>query len=115
MFSLRTDTRIRITYADKAYYSELNRSFLHTNGFQDGIMRKNTKTAKLTSYEKERNKKIFKVRYIVEQYFGLSHLHDNGQRARFTTIAKNNIDLWFRQVAFNIKRGLKLTQQATVA
>lgn len=27
IFSLRTDTRIRITYADKAYFSELNRSF----------------------------------------------------------------------------------------
>jgi len=115
IFSLRTNTRIRIAYADKAYFSELNRSFLHTNGFQDGIMRKNTKTAKLTTYEKERNKKISKVRYIVEQYFGLSHLHDNGQRARFTTIAKNNIDLWFRQVAFNIKRGLKLTQQMATA
>lgn len=39
-------------------------------------MRKNSTTAKLTKYEKERNKKISKVRYIVEQYFGLSHLHD---------------------------------------
>jgi hypothetical protein len=29
------------------------------NNIADGIMRKNTTTAKLTSYEKERNKKIF--------------------------------------------------------
>ena len=39
-------------------------------------MRKDTTTAKLTGVEIERNKKISKKRYIVEQYFGLSHLHD---------------------------------------
>jgi hypothetical protein len=44
----------------------------------------------------------------VEQYFGLSHLHDNGQRARFATIDKNNINIWFRQVALNIKRGFNV-------
>ena len=79
-------------------------------------MCKGTKISKLTRYKIERNKKISKVRYIVEQYFGLSHLQDNGQRARFTTIDKNNMDIWFRQVAFNIKRGLNIfKKQAAVA
>jgi hypothetical protein len=49
-------------------------------------MRKDTTTAKLTDYERERNKKLAKKRYIVEQYFGLSHLYDGAYRARFTTI-----------------------------
>lgn len=78
------------------------------NNFDDGIMRKNTTTAKLTDFEKQRNKNISKTRYIVEQYFGISHLHDNGQKARFTTIAKNNIDIWLRQTAYNIRRGVKV-------
>ncbi len=81
------------------------------NKFGDGIMRKNTTTAKLTDFEKERNKNISKTRYIVEQYFGISHLHDNGQKARFTTIAKNNIDIWLRQTAYNIRKGMKVLQQ----
>lgn len=97
-----------MVYADKGYAGLPNREFLSRNKFGDGIMRKDSTTAKLTDHEITRNKKISKVRYIVEQYFGLSHLHDNGQQARFTTIAKNNIDIWFRQVAFNIKRGFKL-------
>lgn len=74
-------------YADKGYYGEPNRSFLNLNKIQDGIMRKDTSTAKITEIEVERNKKIGKKRYIrfqagalpgrrVEQYFGLSHLHD---------------------------------------
>ena len=67
-----------------------------------------------TEYEKNRNKKISKVRYIVEQYFGLSHFHDSAKRARFTDIAKNKFDVWYRQTAFNISRGLKILKLATV-
>ena len=71
-------------------------------------MRKDTTTAKLTEYEIDRNKKLSKKRYIVEQYFGLSHLHDGAKRARFPTIIKNTIDAMFRQFAFNLNRGSKL-------
>ena len=39
-------------------------------------MRKDTTTAKITEIEIDRNKKISKKRYVVEQYFGLSHLYD---------------------------------------
>jgi len=92
---------------------------LAANGIEDNIMRKNTTTAKLTEYEIKRNRKISKVRYIrfqpgglpgrrVEQYFGLTHLHDRAYRARFTDILKNLWDSMCRMMAFNIMRGMKL-------
>ena len=108
----------------KGYYGEPNRAFLHLNEIQDGIMRRDTKTAKLTDFEIERNKKISKKRYIVEQYFGLNHLYDDAYRARFTTILKNIWDIMCRQtcpvkcvayfsgVAFNLFRGSKLLANA---
>jgi IS5 family transposase len=71
-------------------------------------MKKYTTTSKLTEYEIDRNKNLSKKRYIVEQYFGLSRLHDKAKRARFTTIIKNTIDAMFRQFAFNLNRGSKL-------
>jgi len=108
VYSLHTKQKLETVYADKGYYGVPNRDFLSLNNFKDGIMRKDTSTAKLTEYEKERNKKISKKRYIVEQYFGLSHLHDKANRARFTIIVKNTIDAMFRQFAFNLKRGEKL-------
>ena len=77
-------------------------------------MRKDSTTAKLTEFEIDRNKKISKTRYIVEQYFGISHLHDGTKRARFTDINKNKFDAWYRQTAFNISRGLKILKLATV-
>jgi transposase, IS5 family len=103
--SCHTEEPIKIIYADKGYYGEPNRSFLSLNFIKDGIMRKNTTTAKLTEYEIERNKKISKKRYIVEQYFGLSHLHQGAHRARFTTLIKNTLDAKIRQMAFNLFRG----------
>jgi IS5 family transposase len=106
--SLHTEQELKKVYADKGYYGEPNRDFLNLNNIEDGIMRKNTTTATLTEYEKQRNKKLSKKRYVIEQYFGLSHLHDKAKRARFTTIIKNIIDAMARQAAFNIKRGTKL-------
>ena len=106
--SCHTKNPIKKVYADKGYCGKPNRDFLHSNHIEDGIMRKDTTTAKLTDYEKERNKKISKKRYIVEQYFGISHLHDDAFRARFPRLIKNAIDAMFRQMAFNLLRGTKV-------
>ena len=103
--SFHTGDPIGKVYADKGYYGEPNSGFLHMNGIADGIMRKDTRSTKLTDYEKERNRQISKKRYIVEQYFGLSHLHSHAFRARFTRIVKNVLDALFRQMAFNLFRG----------
>jgi len=114
IYSRHTKQSIEKVFADKGYAGKPNRDFLSLNNINDGIMRKNSTTAKLTKYEKERNKKISKVRYIVEQYFGLSHLHDRANRARFTTIIKNNFDCWYRQAAYNISRGLRIMKFANI-
>ena len=110
--SCHTEEPIKKIYADKGYFGEPNRSFLNLNGIKDGIMRKDTRTAKLTEIEIERNKQISKKRYIVEQYFGLSHLHNGAKRARFTTIIKNTWDAMCRQMAFNMNRGSRLLTTA---
>ena len=82
------------------------------NKIEDGIMRKATKGTELTEYETERNKAISKVRYIVEQYFGLSHLYNRAYRARFPKLIKNALDALFRQMAFNLFRGSRILKTA---
>jgi len=111
--SCHTDKPIKIVYGDKGYFGEPNRSFLNLNHIKEGIMRKDTSTAKLTDYEIERNKGISKKRYIVEQYFGLTHLYHGASRARFTTLYKNTIDAMMRQLAFNLFRGSKIIPMTT--
>jgi IS5 family transposase len=103
-----------VAYSDKGYAGKTNRESLTLNKISDGIMRKDSTAAKLTEYEINRNKTISKVRYIVEQYFRISHLHYRAKRARFTTISKNKVDCWYRQAAFNIAIGLKIMRVANV-
>ena len=114
VYSRHTKQPIEKVFADKGYAGKPNRDFLAENKIADGIMRKDSTTAKLTEFEIERNKKISKVRYIVEQYFGISHLKDNAKRARFPQIAKNKFDCWYRQAAYNISKGLKIARGATI-
>ena len=114
VYSRHTKQPIEKVFADKGYAGKPNRDFLSLNKIADGIMRKNSTTAKLTDYEINRNKSISKVRYIVEQYFGISLLHDGAKRARFTDITKNKFDGWYRQAAYNIARGLKILRVATI-
>ncbi len=110
IYSRHTEDKIKIVYADKGYPGSPNRNFLTLNKIKDGIMRKDTRNTKLTQLEIERNKGISKLRYIVEQYFGISHKYDNGKQARFPEIMKNNIDIMFRQFAFNLKKGAKILE-----
>jgi IS5 family transposase len=81
-------------------------------------MRKEQKNAQLTELEHERNKKIWKVRYKIEQYFGLTERHMGGGRARFTTLLKENWNRLSMVMAFNTKRVLlaqrKKLQEAMV-
>jgi len=105
IYSMHTDQKIDVVYADKGYAGAPNRKFLSMNQIAHGIMRKNNIKDSLTEAEIARNKSISKKRYTVEQYFGLATLFDDRSRARFTTIVKNSIDAMFRQFAFNLRNG----------
>jgi len=90
--------------ADKGYHGKANREFLSINEMKDGIMRKDERNAKLTELEITRNKMISKVRYKIEQYFGVTALHQGASRARFAALAKERWDRICRVMAFNMKR-----------
>jgi len=110
--SCHTEDPIKKVFADKGYFGKPNRDFLSMNKIEDAIMRKATTGTELTEYETERNKAISKVRYIVEQYFGLSHLHNRAYRARFPKLIKNAVDVLFRQMAFNLFRASRILKMA---
>ncbi len=110
--SCHTKEPIKKVFADKGYFGKPNREFLSMNKIEDGIMRKATTGTEFTEYEKERNKAISKFRYIVEQYFGLSHLYNKAHRARFPNLIKNAIDALFRQMAFNLLKASRILKTA---
>jgi transposase, IS5 family len=103
---------VKKVFAAKGYFGKPNREFLALNKIEDGITRKATAGTELMEYEKERNKAISKVRYIVEQYFGLSHLYNKAYRARFPKLIKNALDAFFRQMALNLFRVSRILKTA---
>ena len=110
--SCHTKEPIKKVFADKGYFGKPNREFLSMNKIEDGIMRKATTGTELTEYEIARNKAISKFRYIVEQYFGISHLYNKAYRVRFPKLIKNAMDALFRQMAFNLFRASKILKTA---
>ena len=52
------------------------------------------------------------IRYISEEYFGLSHLYNKAYQARFPKLIKNALDALFRQMAFNLFRASKILKTA---
>ncbi len=102
--SMHTRRMLPVVYADKGYHGQPNREFLHINEMKDGIMRKDERNAKLTELEITRNKMISKVRCKIEQYFGVTALHQGASKARFTTLAKEGWDRICQVIAFNLKR-----------
>lgn len=93
-------------YADKGYSGKPNRDFLSMNGIADGIMRENQINTALAGYEIKRNKMISKVRYKIEQHFGITEKHHGADKARFTNTMKENWDYLSGAMAFNIKRAV---------
>jgi len=85
------------------------------NGMGDGIMRKNQINATLTLNEIKRNKKISKVRYKIEQYFGITEKYHGAGKARFTSLLKVGWDHLCGAMAFNIKRVVLGTRKQGVA
>lgn len=103
-------------YTDRGYCGAPNREFLKLNGIGDGIMRKNQINASLTETEVNRNKLISKIRYKIEQYFGITHKYHGAGKARFTTIVRESWDHLCGAMAFNIKRVvLNLRKQKMIA
>ena len=74
------------------------------NNIGDGITRKNQINAALTEYEIRRNKMISKVRYKIEQYFGITEKYHGAGKAQFTIILKEDWGHLSGAMAFNIKR-----------
>ena len=99
--SCYTNDPIETVYGDKGYFGEPNRAFLSLNAIGDGIMRKDTTTAKLTELERERNKKISKKRYIAAPC-GINVINIEGANSHYP-----NKQCKVKDIDISIPRGKK--------
>jgi len=88
--------------ADKGFASKENRVHLRTNGIKTRIMYKAHKNQPLTQRQKNYNKAVSKIRYIVEQAFGTLKRKFNFAQTPYFTTEKTNAWAHLKATAFNM-------------
>ena len=97
-----TDTEV--IYADKAYDTKANQAWLHARGIRSGILKKGAHHIKLTEQDRADNRRKTKVRRHIERIFAQLKQWQHYRRVRYLGLAKNQLELTLKAVAYNLKR-----------
>ena len=98
----------RAVYADKAYDSKANRTWLAERGVANGILKKAAHHIRLGPADHRRNARKARRRRAIERVF--AHLkHWFGyRRVRYLGLIKNQLELTLKAVAYNLRRLVSL-------
>lgn len=91
-------------YADKAYDTKFNAAWLRASGIESQIARKGAHHIKLTEADREENRRKSRVRGGIERIFAHWKQWQHYRRARYLGLAKNQLELTLKAVAYNLKR-----------
>lgn len=91
-------------YADKAYDTKANHAWLQAHGIQSGIARKGARHIRLTEADREDNRRKSRVRSHIERVFAHLKKWQHYRRVRYLGLAKNQLELTLKAVAYNLKR-----------
>jgi len=95
-------------FADSAYMSKLRKERLEKENIYCGIIQRRVRGQKeLTPEQKQHNKKVSKVRGIVEMPFAWLR-KTRGYTTRYRGIQKNGLDFGLWVIAYNFRRSLSL-------
>jgi IS5 family transposase len=91
-------------YADKAYDTKANKAWLTERGIRNRLLKKGAHHIKLSRKDVEMNHKKGLIRRNVERVFGHLKQWQGYRRARYLGLAKNQLELTLKAVAYNLKR-----------
>jgi len=97
-----TDTEI--LYADKAYDTKANQAWLQTHDIRNGILKKEAHHIQLTDEDREQNQQKGLVRRQIERIFAHLKKWQHYRRVRYLGLARNQLELTLKAVAYNLKR-----------
>ena len=100
-------------YGDKAYESKVRRERLKSQGIKDRIMHRSHKHQKgLPHWQKRRNELMEPVRRRVEKLFGTLKRSYGYSRVRYRGLRRNGVEMWFKLMAYNLRKWVKLVGAA---
>lgn len=97
-------------YADKAYDTKANQAWLRERGIKSGILKKGALHIKLSPRDQKLNHKKGLIRRNIERVFGQLKQWQGYRRARYLGLAKNQLELTLKAVAYNLKRLVKIIE-----
>lgn len=99
-------------YADKAYDTKANDAWLRTRGIENQIIKKGAHHIKLTEHDQQDNRRKSLVRRCIERIFGHWKQWQHYRRVRYLGLARNQLELMLKAVAYNLKRLAGILAQA---
>ncbi|HSY28735.1 MAG TPA: IS5 family transposase [Burkholderiaceae bacterium] len=99
-------------YADKAYDTKANDAWLQAQGIENQIIKKGAHHIKLTEQDQQDNRRKSLVRRCIERIFGHWKQWQHYRRARYLGLARNQLELMLKAVAYNLKRLAGILNQA---
>ena len=98
--------------ADRAYDKAERRESYAERGTEYWILKRGNKHHPLTEAERERNRALAKLRRRVERIFGTFKRSYGYRTVRYFNLARNEVEMWCKLFAYNLRRGLQLAQDA---
>ena len=100
----------RAVYGDRAYESKRRRRWLKSQGINDRIMHRSHKHQRqLPHWQQRRNELISPRRALVEKIFGALKRSYGYSRVRYRSLGRNAVEMWFKLMAYNLRKATKLT------
>ena len=97
-------------YGDKAYDTKDNKAWLRKHKILNRILKKGARHIKLSAWDKRRNREKGRVRSHIERIFGHLKKWQGYRRVRYWGLAKNQLELTLKAVAYNLKRMVKIME-----
>ena len=97
-------------YADKIYDTNSVKAWMRERGITNCILKKGAHHIKLSARDHERNHKKGLVRRNIERIFGNLKQWQGYRRVRYLGLAKNQLELTLKAVAYNLKRLAKIVE-----
>lgn len=94
----------KIVYGDKAYDTKANQEWLRERGIKSGLLKKPAHHIKLSRKDVKLNTEKGLVRRHIERVFAHLKMWQGYRRARYLGLAKNQLELTLKAVAYNLKR-----------
>jgi IS5 family transposase len=91
-------------YADKAYDTKANHVWLRQHGIESQIAKKGAHHIKLTDEDRAENRRKSRVRGGIERIFAHWKQWQHYRRVRYLGLARNQLELTLKAVAYNLKR-----------